>query len=285
MSGQVPYRPTNQWTVDDLFHAVIRSWKVLVACLVAAVVAGGLAYVFFPQTYTASAQRTVEPITVMSTGSTFNTVSMQTERVVATSTSVLERASHALDGVPVSDLREATEVTVPQGSQVLTVSVTSGSPQQSADWANAVAKAYGDQRSANAATVVEQSSTALERSIADLQRRSTDEADGSPEQEAIELQLKSLLDERARLSATPYYSGTVVTPAVPPLESNRPGIAVFTGGAVFVGVLVGAVAACITSRVRDGRTETIGAATPAKAARAEATGTAPGRDRRAGVTP
>lgn len=242
----------SQWTLEDLFRGVVRSWYVLVGTIVAfALVAVGI-FLVFPQSYTAVAQHTVEPISVLSTGSTFNTVNMETERVVATSATVLERAAEELDGATPSALLEATIIEVPRGSQVLTFQVTTRSASDSAEWANALARAYGEQRTANARTVVEQTAAELSTSIQRLQTLYDSQPPDSSERAATQLQLQALLDQQARLTATPFFAGILVTPATEPSSSNRPSMLVFVAAGVFLGLLLGGIASLIVSRVRGG---------------------------------
>jgi len=247
---------TAHWTLEDLYRGIMQSWWVLVGTVVVfAAAAGGLWYVF-PQTYTAQAQLTVEPISVLSSGSTFNSVNMETERLVATSGAVLDRASLTLDGPSAAALRNATVVQVPRGSQVLSFEVTTAGAERSAEWANALAVTYGEQREGNAREVVERSAAALAESVKRLEELYNTQGEGTQAREAIELQLQSLLEQQARLAATPFYSGMLVTPAVAPAESNRPKIFVFVAGGLFLGAMIGGIAALLVSRARRGPSQT-----------------------------
>ena len=241
--------PTH-WTLEDLYRGVMKSWWVLAGTIAVFIAIALVLFNTYPRTYTAQAEHTVEPITVLSSGSTFNTVNMETERVVATSTTVLERASEALGGASIAALRDSTVIEVPRGSQVLRFTITTGSPDRSAEWANALAVAYGDQRTANARTVVEQTSEQLTNSIVQLRAvLDTQEVDSS-QYRATDEQLQALLDQQARLTATPFFSGLLVTPASAPLSSNRPSVFVFVAAGIFLGALLGGVGALIVSRVR-----------------------------------
>ncbi|MCT1479513.1 hypothetical protein M3C17_15890 [Microbacterium sp. p3-SID336] len=230
----------------------MQSWMVLVGTVVAFALIGFGIFVIYPQKYTASAQHTVEPISVLSVGSSFNTVNMETEKVVATSTAVLKRAVEDLEDTSVEALRNNTVIEVPRNSQVLIFDVTANTPQAAADRANALAEAYGAQRTDNARAVVEQTTAELGDSIAQLQAVLDSQPIDSSERAATQLQLQSLLDQQARITATPFYSGSLVTPADPPQKSNRPSALVFIAAGLFLGILVGAIAALIVSRVRNG---------------------------------
>lgn len=230
----------------------MQSWMVLVGTIVAFALIGFGIFLIYPQKYTAEAQHTVEPISVLSTGSSFNTVNMETEKVVATSTAVLKRAVEDLEDTSIEALRNNTVIDVPRNSQVLSFQVTANTPQAAADRANALAEAYGAQRTDNARAVVEQTTAELGDSIAQLQAVVDSQPIDSSERAATQLQLQGLLDQQARITATPFYSGTLVTPADPPQKSNRPSVLVFIAAGLFLGILVGAIAALIVSRVRNG---------------------------------
>ncbi|MGM7667947.1 YveK family protein [Microbacterium sp. A93] len=242
----------SHWTLEDLYRGIMQSWLVLVGTIVVFALAGVGIFAIYPQKYTAVAQHTVEPISVLSSGSSFNTVNMETERVVATSTAVLTRATDGLDDTSVEALRANTTIEVPRNSQVLIFQVTANSPQLAADRANAVATAYGEERTDNAREVVERTTEELGNSIAQLQTLLDSQAEGSNQRAATQLQVQALLDQQARITATPFYSGTLVTPADPPQKSNRPSILVFVAAGMFLGILFGAIAALVVSRVRNG---------------------------------
>ncbi|WP_460802417.1 Wzz/FepE/Etk N-terminal domain-containing protein [Microbacterium sp. GXF6406] len=241
------------WTLEDLYRGIMKSWFVLVGVIVVFVAAGAAIFAVYPQKYTAEAQHTVEPISVLSSGSSFNTVNMETERVIATSTAVLKRAAQKLVGTSVEALRKNTAIEVPRNSQVLIFQVTANAPQIAADRANALATAYGEERADNARAVVEKTTQELSSSIEKLQTVLDSPATGTSERAATQLQLQALLDQQALLTATPFYSGALVTPADPPLSSNRPSVLVFVAAGMFLGILLGAIAALIVSRVRNSR--------------------------------
>lgn len=239
------------WTLEDLYRGVMQSWIVLVGTVLTLMLGGVAIFALYPQKYTSEAQHTVEPISVLSSGSSFNTVNMETEKVVATSTAVLERAVENLDDTSVEGLRVNTVIEVPRNSQVLIFQVTANAPDLAAERANALATAYGEQRTDNARSVVERTTAELGDSIEQLQSLLDSQPVGSSERAATQLQLQALLDQQARITATPFYSGMLVTPADPPQQSNRPSILVFIAAGMFLGILIGAIAALIVSRVRN----------------------------------
>lgn len=236
------------WTLEDLYRGIARGWKALAVVVVVCLAFSYLGFRVFPEKYAAAAVHTVEPISVLSTGSSFATVNMDTEKIVATSTGVLQAAAEALDdGTTVRELADATELEVPRGSQVLRFIVTTANPETSAAWANAIATAYGQQRADAARAVVEQTSTELQTSIDQLRERLNQLAANSPEATSTELQIEALVAEQARLLGTPFYAGSLITPAVAPHDSERPSVLVFAAGGLFLGLLLGSFAALLWS--------------------------------------
>lgn len=245
---------TNFVTMGDVWRGLVRSWYIVVLAVVIAAGASVGVWAIFPQTYTARAQYTVEPMPVLSTGSSFNTVNMQTETVVATSDRVMELAISKLDSsTTVLDLRESTTVQVPRNSQVLTVEVTAASPRLSAESANAVADAYGEYRKASAQAVVDKSYKDLSAAIARLRALQDSQETTRSERALAQSQLQSLIDQQAELSATPVVPGTLITRASAPSDSDRPSLLIFVVGGVSLGLLVGAGCALLTSRLRESR--------------------------------
>ncbi|MFV0252960.1 MAG: YveK family protein [Beutenbergiaceae bacterium] len=239
------------WTLNDVLRAIGRGWKSLVVALVVCLAASVAAYQYFPQQYEAIAVHTVEPISALSAGSSFNTVNMQTEQVVATSRAVMDAAVETLgDGATASELAQATTVEVPRNSQVLRFLVTGTDPERAANWANAIATAYGEQRSSTAQEVVERTREELAASITSLREQLQAAVPGSPDAGAISLQLEASIVEQARLESTPFFAGSLITPASPPQDSTRPAFLIFLAAGVALGLLVGCV---IALAVADGR--------------------------------
>lgn len=234
------------WTLTDVVKAIGRGWLTLLSVLIIAAIGTGAAYTYFPHHYTATAVHTVEPISALSAGSSFNTVNMQTEQVVATSLAVMEVAADSLGGdIDVRDLADATTVQVPRNSQILQFEVSTDDAQQSADWANAIATAYGTQRTATAQEVVERTTSALTSTIEDLRSELQDLEPDSPDAAAISLQLEAAIVEEAKLTSTPFFAGTLITPAIAPLSSNRPSLLIFVAGGAAFGLLLGTILAAM----------------------------------------
>lgn len=238
-------------TVDDVFTAVRRRWRLIaITSAVGLVVAAALG-ILWPDRYAATTIITVEPIAVIANAGSANTVNMETERVVALSSAVLGPASEQLGGVSVATLRDAVQVSVPKGSQVLEFTATLADPRQAADAANAVAESYRAQRIANAERVT---SEAAERVMLQLtalgtQRREQQETGGTEASiEVVQLQIEALQRSLAALTSLTFNPGTLVTEATPPNDSASPSIVVFLAAGLVLGLLVGMFATIVLAR-------------------------------------
>ncbi|MFC0681072.1 hypothetical protein ACFFGH_24860 [Lysobacter korlensis] len=243
------------WSLDDLYRDIAHHWRTLAGVAAALILLAVLAFTLWPDKYSTTAVLTVEPITVGQVGGS-GSVNMDTEKVVATSTEVLGRAAKALPGSDIVSLREATEVTVPRGSQVLQFTFTSGTAEGAAAGANAVANAYGDQRVANAQRVVTEATDNITARIVDLEVQVEEAKDGSETERALQLQIQTLQEQLASLSSATFYSGTLVSPATAPADSDKPSLPTFLAAGLFLGGLLGAFAALIHARTAARRDRT-----------------------------
>ena len=244
------HRVDNAWLMEDLYRGIARQWRVLVTVIVLSVLGSVAAGIFWPERYEATAVITVEPIATMSSGSGNDSVNMDTETVVATSTEVLAIAAEDLPGSTLTELRDSVVVSVPKGSQVLSFAYTADEPEPAAKSANAIATAYADYRVANAQRVVNETIQMLTARITDLNAKLAALPGDSPAKSALELQVGTLQEGQATLTAATFNSGSLVSPAAIPSDSTRMSLGVFIAAGLFLGIFVGAFAALITARVR-----------------------------------
>ena len=239
--------------VDDVFRAIAaHRVAVIVACVVGVVAAVAL-HTVWPTKYEASATYTVEPITSTPLTGDPGRVNMATEQVVATSLDVLTRAAIELGNSSPSAVGSALDVTVPRDSNALTFTYSASRPQDAAEGANAVARAYDVNRTEGAERVVSQARENLAKSIVETQALLNTTPVGSPERAVVELQLTSLQQRLAGLTAATLYAGTLVSPAVEPSESSIPGLSVFAVAGLALGLLLGCALALLLSRRNAGR--------------------------------
>lgn len=164
---------------DDVWSTLwAMRLTIVVAVVVGAVMGFGIHQVW-PDRYRSTAVYTVSPLGTAATSGTTTQVNMDTEVVIATSDAVVDRAAKSL-GVPATVISGALEVTVPQGSDALELAYTADSPSEAAKGANAVAAAYGENRSANAEAIVADARRNITVSIAETQALIDASAEGSP---------------------------------------------------------------------------------------------------------
>jgi capsular polysaccharide biosynthesis protein len=235
---------------DDVWSTLwAMRLTIVVAVVVGAVMGFGIHQVW-PDRYRSTAVYTVSPLGTAATSGTTTQVNMDTEVVIATSDAVVDRAAKSL-GVPATVISGALEVTVPQGSDALELAYTADSPSEAAKGANAVAAAYGENRSANAEAIVADARRNITVSIAETQALIDASAEGSPENAALQLQVSVLQQRLAALAATTLYPGTLVTSAQPPKTSTTPSVKLFVVSGVALGLLVGSLLALLLGRRRD----------------------------------
>lgn len=247
-------------TVDDLIRSIRQEWRLLTVTLfvvLALAIAAGFAW---PSRYEATAVLTVSPLAVVE-GS--DTVNMETERVIASSVTVMQSAVEDVPGLDVRELESALNVTVPKGSQVLEFTVSLPTGERAAAAANAVAEAYSAQRVSNAERVVEDATATLTQRITTLETQLESSGARSQEGRAAAVQIQALQESLASLNSATFSAGTVVGPASVPSDSTRPSLTVFAVAGIVAGALLGSVLALFrsraresarsTSRIRDGR--------------------------------
>jgi uncharacterized protein involved in exopolysaccharide biosynthesis len=241
---------TNTPSLDDLYKSVAHEWRLLASVVVVFLIMSFGLSVLWPVRYAATAVLTVEPLSAQM-GSTADSVNMDTERVVATSTEVLTLAAKKLHCLSPAELRATIEVNVPKASQVLEFTSTMASADQAAASANAVATAYTDHRVATAEKAVSTATDNLTKRIADLTTQIAALPESSSVARALQVQVEALQERQAALAATTFYSGSLVSPASAPSTSTKPPLAVFLAAGLFLGLFLGAFAALIRgSRVR-----------------------------------
>ena len=238
-------------TLDDVFTAVRRRWRMIVVISAISVALAGALGFLWPDRYAATTIITVEPIAVIANAGSANTVNMETERVVAVSSAVLAPASEQLGDVSVATLRDAVQVSVPKGSQVLEFTATLPDPEQAADAANAVAESYRAQRIANAERVTGEAADRVMDQLTSLEteRRLQVEQGGSAASiEVVQLQIEALQQSLAALTSLTFNPGSTVTEATPPRDSASPSIVVFLAAGLVLGLLVGMFATIVSAR-------------------------------------
>jgi uncharacterized protein involved in exopolysaccharide biosynthesis len=240
----------NTWSLEDLYRGIGRQWRLLLIVTVVFLAAAVAASFLWPVRYQASALLTVEPIAVTQSGNSSNSVNMDTEKVVAKSTTVLAMAAKKLPDSSVAELEAAMEVTVPKNSQVLEFAYTGSNPERAARSANAVATAYSDHRVATAQQVVNEATANLTKRMDDLSAQMAALPANSAAKDSLSLQLQALQERQATLASATFYSGALVSPAAAPEQSTKPSFLILLAAGLFLGVLVGMFSALVRARMK-----------------------------------
>lgn len=235
----------------DLRRIVRKGWKIALAITLICAGVALLLHALWPARYEATAVLTVAPISSSPAG---DGVNMDTERVVSSSDSVLREAAELTDK-SITKLRDNLLVSIPKGSNVLKFTVTSTDPEEAAQAANAISEAYGLQRTKTAQDAVDRATASLTTRIAELEAELGRQPEESIRSRAIELQIASLQERQAVLSASTFYPGSIVSVAVPPTGSTTPSFYIFLVGGLFLGLIIGAFVALVAERLRLQRAE------------------------------
>lgn len=230
-------------TISAMWLILRRRWRVIAMTVL--ICGGGslLAGQAMSTTYTASASLVVSPLGADPFGSGGTDVNIQTEREVIGSREVARRAAETLgmELDPDSHLLAQSKVAAPSGSQVLIVSVSAASPHAAAEAANALASAYLDFRS-------EQAATAAEHYITEIDTRLTELVSGTDPDTAGAALVTSLQDQRHRLSLMGTDAGSIIGHAEPPQSPSSPGTTTFLAAGVVGGLLAGVFLALLRER-------------------------------------
>ena len=245
-------------TLSDLFRSVTTQWRLFFAVVIVCIAIGVAVGIAYPKTYAATSTLTVEPLDVTSESATVN---MDTERVVASSTSVLTKATADLPRFTVPQLASSLAVSVPKGSQVLEFTVTMPKPADAADAANAIAAAYSSLRVETAASSVEAASATLTGRISDLESIRASQGEQSKAAKAAAIQIEALQESLAALNSATFNPGTLVSTAVEPTSATKPSLTVFGVGGLAFGVILGSLVAIARARRVEARAAAAATAT------------------------
>lgn len=215
--------------------ALIRGLPLIALSMVVAAIVGAVVGLAWPKSYEASAV-----ITLPSDG---ESQTVETERLVASSTAVLGQAVEELGGTSISDLQASVSIVIPKGTSALEVSAKSGDPERAAAIANAVVKAYNQGKSDGAKLAAVASTATTETRIANLEDLLDGAEEGSRKKEAIQTQLSDaedrLLDLELQRDVDAATLGKIVSPATEPRQPSTPGLVIFALAGGALGVLMG----------------------------------------------
>lgn len=241
-----------------LLRTIKRGWKIIVVATVLTLGAAAAVSEFLPVRWEATAVLTVEPISAIPVTGGSGTplqVNMNTESVIAQSGEVLGRAARELDDIEIAQLKRGLQITVPKGSQVLEFNYTADAAARAPQIANAIALAYNLQRIESAERVIDETTDSLIARIVDLESLRTGTTEGTSDYQTLTLQISTLQERQASLTAATFYPGTLVSPATQPVYPSNFSLKTFLIAGLFLGGLIGFTLALAYDRYVEYRRE------------------------------
>ncbi|MEU9509596.1 lipopolysaccharide biosynthesis protein [Micromonospora sp. NPDC048170] len=253
--GGVPARTV---TLTDLMRVPLHRIR-LVAAVAAAGMVAALGYVLLvPGTVTASAVVAVRPVVTdaftPSGAAADRAVNMNVESGIASGTDVVQRLAEA-NGQDQRDIRDALDVEVPAGGQILRFSYTARSAEEAVKSVNAAAQAYLDVRRAmyekqreemlrsydESITKVAEQRTGLQKRVANAREGALDAA--LAELAGVNNQLTQLNSARTEIAAVDVNPGWVTQTAERALVTSGGQGLLYVLAGLLGGVLLGVVLA------------------------------------------
>ena len=246
------------------WDVLVSRWRMVALISVLGVVAAAAYLVVVPTVYTSSTTVSVYPLTTeryAANRNISNLLDMDAEAVMASSFKVAEVATEAAgDPWTAAVLRANTTATVGAGNTTMTIRVEAPSEEMARAGAGAMADAYLQLRSDQAAdsidSVVEgdrerinehrqQLTDALER-LAAASPGSTEAAEAAADQQILNLQISSLLTRISSLEGIDTTGGIVLNPASMTQVGVKPGRSTTLMTGLAAGLLMGVIAAFVT---------------------------------------
>ncbi|MEX0754562.1 MAG: polysaccharide biosynthesis tyrosine autokinase [Actinomycetota bacterium] len=234
---------TPEGTIDlRAYLQVFRNQKKTIALCILIAVGLAAAYSFTrtPQ-YSAKASVVVQPVGLdtseLGSSSLAELISLDTEKEVATSTEVEQRAGRTLSMDPQS-VQQRTAVDFPTDSQILDITFTSDDPNEAARGATAVANAYLDYRREQAEV---QRDSKIDDAVATLEAVLKNLVDAADAETAstIEAQFDLEIEKVSGLSTLNVEPGYMVTAPFPPSTPSSPNHKLNIAAGLFLGVFLG----------------------------------------------
>lgn len=242
-------RPAATVTVSSVLDRFRRRWLTILAITTACLTVALGVHALLPQRYTSTATLTVAPLTDTPYGSAqpAQLVNMESERATVTSLTVATAASRALPSHPdPRDIVAALDVVIPPQSLVLRISATTPDRDRSAEWANAVAQAYLNDRGE---TARDGSAKVAARWQADIDARLRARPTlGAAAKAMVDREIAMLRGRQNDLSAVGVLPGRLVSTALPATNPSSRSIRVVVAAGLAVGLFVGAGVALLAHR-------------------------------------
>ncbi|MEV5411479.1 Wzz/FepE/Etk N-terminal domain-containing protein [Thermopolyspora sp. NPDC052614] len=251
------------------FILLFRGHRLVTGVLMLAGALGGAAvYAVMPDKYTATAQVLVTATGVQDQPNQLGprqreSLNLDTEAQIAQSAVVTGRAAEKLGTRDIEEIRRHVTITVPPNSAILSISFTDATPTAAAAGAQAFATAYLANREATAAQALAAQQRLLAAALRDadkdldvvtsslptLTKGSAEHLDATQRHGILDRQVAALTARADALKTTAITPGVVISPARPPEAPSGPGLPLFVGSGLFLGLL----AASATAVLREGR--------------------------------
>jgi capsular polysaccharide biosynthesis protein len=248
----------------DVVRIPLRRWRIVLAATAAVTLAVVAYLVFFPATYRATTVVVLRPVvtdpfTLPSSGAD-RAINMTAENGVALGNEVIDATSRTLDR-DADDVRDALNVEVPTGGQVLRFEYADDTEADAVTGANAAAGTYLRVRE----SIYQQQREALLLSYDSTIRQVTDQRQkaqrGLPEEGrggdnipprtqamldqvgALNDQIAQLANQRAKIASADLSPGAITAAARAPVPSSHDAWLLYLVGALLGGALIGMIAA------------------------------------------
>lgn len=256
--------------LDYYSRAFRRGWRAILLGALIGVLLGVAYFVLMPKTYSSTASVLVYDIEGLSTSAVgertpSGSVNLDTEAQLITSADVLDgvldETGDAFDADTLSDM---VSVSVPPNTTVLAITFAADTPARAQQGASAFAKAYLDNRSENARSVIDtqvdnynESVSTVQAEIRRLSRSLAGEQPGSAAyltiQSQIQVQTSQLSTLRQNIDAvrgTAINPGRVIKQAAEPSRPTSPNRQVALASGFALGLLGGLAVAMFRERFR-----------------------------------
>lgn len=239
------------------YLAVIRLRKWMIFAVTAVVVAAALAFSFQQApVYESEAQVLVRPVVLNDGQPDFDTLNLETEKLIATSPEVANIAvkDPAVDEDVALDLLKGLDVSSAPDTEVLVFRYAHGDSEEVADRAQAFATAYIEHRRANSQASIEQARATIESDLEDLRTElegaeaAGDETDQARIQDQIDFELERL---RVLAASSNVDIGRVLYNAFEPRSPSTPDHTKTGAVALLAGLGLGVGAAFLKERLDD----------------------------------
>lgn len=256
--------------LGDYFDVFRRQWWVVGLFTLAGLVNGYTLLTVLPKSYTSSASVLVKPTqdqSVSSDSRTIDTVNLDTEAKLATSSAVAEVVRSQLSTTEsVEKLVDRVAVVVPPNTTVLVISFEGTTPKEAQAGAEAFAAAYLEKRAStteaslkvqidNLRNQADSLGTSIDEVIAALPalpRGSSEYLKARDQLRSLNVQLGLVNERLLPLQASAVTPGEVIGEPKRPTHATSPNAALILPSAAMLGLLVGAAVAAWRRR-RDGR--------------------------------